>query len=144
MPLRMPENVRLFEYYSYGALTLSIVVAVAVGIVSYAQLPYEVTADPAFRGIFAATLLITLALALPIVGIFILLVWLTARRRSVVARFILALLYAMGLLFMIAGFVLTGAENLAQSIPGIVAAIGQGIALFLIFTGDARPWFTAR
>jgi hypothetical protein len=140
----MPENVRLFEYYSYGTLALGILAAIVIGAVTYARLPYEVTADPAFAGILGVTLLITLLFVMPIIAIYILLVWLTARRRSAVARFILAAFYIMGLLFMMVSIMVTGTEGLAQSIPGIVITIGQGIALFLVFSGDARPWFALR
>lgn len=139
-----PENIRLFEYYSYGTLALGILAAIVIGAVTYTRLPYEVTADPAFAGILGATLLLTLLFVMPIIAIYILLVWLTARRRSAVARFILAALYIMGLLFMMVSIMVGGADALAQSIPGIVITIGQGIALFLVFTGDAKSWFALR
>ena len=76
-----------------------------------------------------------------------LLLWyFTARRASVVAKWIIVVFFVIGALAMIRN-VLTGFQGLVGTLPAvlsIVAVVFQAVAVYLLFRPDANAWFAGR
>lgn len=124
----MPQNVARFEILMY----LSIVMTALIGLLDFSR----------FAPIVGARFIVGM------VGFTIaataLLVWLIARRRQNWARWLLLVLFLVG----IPGYAMAFAE-LAQDATvtttmSIMRVILQAAALYYIFTGAARDWFGRR
>ena len=122
----MPSNVTRFEVLMYLSL--------GIGIVTAALQSQQVAADWRFGlSIQAVVLAVTIAL-----------IWLTARRRQNWARWLFLVLFLIG----IPPFTLSigNALRLNQFLGAL--KIGQlflqGVAFYLIFSGNAVAWFRRR
>jgi hypothetical protein len=118
----MPKNVRLFEFLIYGG-----------GVFTIVTLP--------FRDIELTTPII-IANAIWW-GFIVLLVWLTARRRKNWARwalFSLFLLEVTSLLVTMHYLQLTWQELFIS----VAVILTEGLAYYLVFTGDSHSWFADR
>jgi hypothetical protein len=126
----MPSNVAWFEKLMYGSLVLPIVWA----ILRWQEL----------RPLF---MMVDVTLAIAVIGIsilvFVLLIWLAARRRKGWVRHVLAVLLAVDLLLTLSGVYLNSPYNPLDLMLEILADVMQLVALVLIFTGNARGWFIA-
>jgi hypothetical protein len=118
----MPTNVVWFERLAYASLGLGLL-DLALDLRNLSRL------SPAVNLI--GTLVLTL-------GVVALLIWLVARRRQGWARWAFLVLYLLGLPFFF--------RNLMQqsllSVPiSLLQTVLQGVALYFVFTGDAKAWF---
>jgi hypothetical protein len=118
----MPTNVVWFERLAYASLGLGLL-DLALDLQNLSRLSPAVS--------LIGTLVLTL-------GVIALLIWLVARRRQGWARWALLALYLLGLPFFF--------RNLMQqsllSVPiSLLQMVLQGVALFFVFTGDAKAWF---
>jgi hypothetical protein len=127
----MPSNVVWFERLMYGSLVIMI-------LSSYLTLRREDVTGIEDIGI-SPELLLTVAVAI-VALIWVLLIWLTARRRKGWARYVIAALFALSLFALVQGF----SEALAFPLEGllnVVQLLMTLAALILVFTGNAREWF---
>lgn len=121
----MPSNVTRFEQLAYLSLGIGIVVA---------ALQYPSLSGQAGAGF-------TLFVQAFVLGFLFLLVWLIARRRKNWARWVLLILFLVGIPAYIP---ILSDMLLVSSLSGILSIVQlftQGVALYLIFTGDAASWF---
>ena len=122
----MPRNVRLFEWLMYGTLLLSTVVA-----------PFNDRFHASLAK-FGPGILVAAAVVLALV---ILVIWGIARRRKNWLRWTWLVLFVVGL----PNSVLTGWPELrSHPVNGglfFVTLLMQVVPFYLIFTGDAVPWF---
>ena len=130
----MPSNVAWFERLMYGALLLSLVSGYLV-----AQNEVASVADEA--GLPAAVLFgLVVAIAIIIFAIWVLFIWLAARRRKGWARYVLAALFVIGLVFYVRGYAAI-VERPVEGLVNGVQLVMELVALVLVFTGNAREWF---
>ena len=130
----MPWNVVWFERLMYASLLLAIVGG-------YFVMRREAEPPADHEGLNPAILLgIDVALLTAFLSLWVLFIWLAARRRKGWARYVLAALFLMSLFLYVQNYgevinlPFEGALNAVQLLMGF-------IALVLVFTGDARAWF---
>jgi hypothetical protein len=118
----MPINVVWFERLAYASLALGLL-DLALDFQNLSRL------SPAINLI--GTLVLTL-------GVIALLIWLVARRRQGWARWAFLVLYLFGLPF----FFMNLMQQSLLSVPiSLLQVVLHGVALFFVFTGDAKTWF---
>jgi len=118
----MPTNLVWFERLAYASLGLGLL-DLALDFRNLSRL------SPAINLI--GTLVLTL-------GVIALLIWLVARRRQGWARWAFLGLYLIGLPFFFSNLM----QQSLLSVPiSLLQVVLQGVALFFVFTGDAKPWF---
>jgi Family of unknown function (DUF6404) len=118
----MPTNIVWFERLAYASLGLGLL-DLALDFRNLSRL------SPAINLI--GTLVLTL-------GVIALLIWLVARRRQGWARWAFLVLYLFGLPF----FFMNLMQQSLLSVPiSLLQVVLQGVALFFVFTGDAKTWF---
>jgi hypothetical protein len=127
----MPSNVVRFERLMYLSLGIGIVVAA----LHYQSFSSEV-------GAFLAPFLPFLWSL--VFGVMVLFIWLIARRHANWARWVLLIMFVAG-----AGSYVPVLSRMLQGdpLPGILSIIQyfiEGIALYLIFTGNAMAWFKSK
>ena len=122
----MPRNVARFEQISYIANALGLVIA---------------SLDDArlAAGMGWSFLLIV---QLAVFAILILLIWLIARRRKNWARWVLLALFVFGLPGAWTNISSTFPAHAVVGVLMLVQAALQAIAIFFVFTGNARGWFS--
>jgi di/tricarboxylate transporter len=120
----IPRNVVRFERLMYSSLGLGIVV----------YLPLD------WRFVVAgdATFITVLAI---VVGLYVLVVWLVARRRQNWLRWVLLILLVVGVPFSLKGIYEGYRASPLIAITTTIQDLMQGLALYFVFTRDARPWF---
>jgi hypothetical protein len=118
----MPTNVVWFERLAYASLGLGL----AVLALDYQNLS-RLGAPAAVVGL----------LLLAIAGM-ALLIGLAARRRQSWARWLLLGLFVLGLPYFFSNLL---RQSLISVPLSLAQTVLQGVALFYVFTGDARPWF---
>lgn len=134
-----PDSIVRFDRFFLGSLALGLINSV----VSFQRSQAMLEADPATAELgFGSGFLISIILFS--LGIPLLLWFLISRRASNVAKWILVILTALGLLFMIpmAGEILSGGllENgLTLGVTGL-----QLIAIYFLFQRDARDWLESK
>ena len=116
----MPSNVARFEQLMYLSLGIGIVIAA----LKYQSLP---------SGAYAAFAVLLAMMAL--------IVWLIARRHANWARWALLVIFLVGLVSFIPYLSITLQTNLLSGILSAVQCLVQGMALYLVFTGNAVAWF---
>ena len=94
-----------------------------------------------WQGLVAKAGSVAMVLAIQIItfAIIILLVLLVSRRRSRIAKWVLIISFVIGLVPFVQ--LLRSGQFTGSAIISIVQAALQGIAIVLLFTRDARPWF---
>jgi hypothetical protein len=88
-----------------------------------------------------AELAIAAGLVIVNFGLMLLLIWLIARRRKGWVRYVIAVLFLLGLPYALKS---AQAELMIYPVEGglsVVQLALQGVALVLVFTGNARAWF---
>ena len=127
----MPKNVQRFEWLLYSAI--------ALGLLSLLRNPSALAPILALEStnVFLFAYFIVAFASVEI--LFVVFIWLTARRRKNWARWTLVLFFAAGIPFEI--YQMANEKDHVTVV--IVAAISSmhGLAYFFIFSGDARPWF---
>ena len=72
-----------------------------------------------------------------------LLLWyFTARRASVVAKWIVVILFALGLISLLVNFQRAGLPTGVSGILALVALVMQAAAIWMLFRPDAKAWFS--
>jgi hypothetical protein len=124
----MPSNVVWYERLMYGSLLLGL-----VNVLSVLRREPSLTSDQ---------LIVVIGIVVVIMVVFgVVFVWLVARRRHGWPRYVFAVLAVLGVP---ATVKMVGTDLSAQPLEaGLSAAqlVMQVVALFLIFTGNAREWF---
>jgi hypothetical protein len=123
----MPSNVARFEQLMY----LSIGIGIALSCLQYGSLSQK--DDVTFA----------LIIQLFVFAVLVILVWLIARRQENWARWVLVIMFLAGLLFYIPILSQTLNTSPLLGILSIIRDFIQGIALYLVFTGNAVAWFRA-
>jgi len=124
----MPSNVARFEQLMYLSLGIGVIISVL-------QFSYFESRTG------AGFVLLVQAIVL---AVFVLFIWLIARRRANWARWTLLVMFLLGLIL----FVPIVRETLQRS--PLVAGLNitqlalQAVALYLVFTGNAVDWFKSR
>ncbi|MEO8421043.1 MAG: hypothetical protein ABI457_07610 [Hyphomicrobium sp.] len=127
----MPKNVLLFERLIYGSLFIGLLNIILDGPRQLESPEVQAAGGAPF---FYGVAFITLA-------VFVLLVWLIARRGKNWARWLFAVLFLVGLLPAYQNFLKLLEAHLLVASLCVVQLVLQLAALYFIFTGDARPWF---
>ena len=122
----MPPNVARFEQLMYLSLGISVVAV---------SLDYRPSQLSPLGGV-----LIPLVEAILFV-ISILLIWQAARRHANWARWVLLILFVVAVPLQIAFLNETLKNSLVAGVLEVVSFFLQGVALYLVFTGNATPWF---
>ena len=127
----MPSNVSWFEKLMYTTLLMGI------GLIALDGPRMAAKPEVAASGGLQFMIIVGILTAL----VMILLIWLIARRQKNWARWLLAVLFVLGtipavplLIELIQANPLAGAISFTQTIV-------QVVALILVFSGNARPWF---
>ena len=121
----VPTNVTRFEQLMYLSLGIGIVVS-ALQYEDFVRL-----AGPVFMLIVQGAGF----------GALVLLIWLIARRRKSWARWVYLVLFLIGLPLSIPILGVMLKSNPISAILSIIQVLSQGLALYLIFTGDSANWF---
>lgn len=130
-----PDSIILFERLYLGALALGLVNL----FVSWDRSIALMTSDPgaAALGDPATFILVVFVISF---GVSLTLWYFAARRRSRVAKWILTVLFVLGL-FSLPGSI---AQGVFSGIGGLFAAAAwllQAVALFMLFRPDSNAWF---
>lgn len=124
----MPQNVARFEILMY----LSIVMTVLIGVLDFSR--FAPIVGPRFIvGTVVATVAVTA-----------LIVWLIARRRQNWARWLLLVLFVIGIPGYAMAFFELAQDAIVTTAMSFMRVILQAAALYYVFTGDARDWFHRR
>jgi hypothetical protein len=125
----MPSNVARFEQLMY----LSLGIGVIQSLLRWNQSVAQASAIGGAKFVFFG-LIVTFA-------ILVLIIWLIARRRRNWARWVMLVMFILGLPFSVRMLSrMLPAEPLSVALSS-VQVLAQAIAFFLIFTGNARDWF---
>lgn len=130
----LPDNVKLFERFCYASVLLGFVYSV----LDFQGPPPGMAVDPAVATFAIA---FTVAVIGFFLGLNILLIWLTARRASNVARWNFAVLVILGLVLFVFQIGEISVRNMPAALAFALATILEAIGVVLIFTGDARGHF---
>jgi len=121
----MPSNVARFEILFYLSLLLSV-----------PKVLLDANHMTGLLGLAFMSVILLFACA-----IWILLLWLAARRRMNWARWVLLVFFLVGLVPFLLNLVdIFGTSMLSGSLGTLQLAM-QSVALYLAFTGNSRPWF---
>jgi hypothetical protein len=121
----MPTRLALFERLYYASL--------ALGLVSSA-LQFDRLSKMAPVGFVILVQVLTLA-------VLVLMVWLVARRRKNWARWLMLILFIVGIPLAVPTILKTLQTDILSGGIGVVQIFLQLAALYCVFTGDAREWF---
>ena len=124
----MPSNVVWFERLMYLAILLGL-----VDIYTTAQ--REAVTFP------SAQAWIYVAVAIILTGVYVLLIWLAARRRKSWPRYVLAVLFLLTLAAALVSLPTDLREHPLDVVVNALQCVAEAVALVLIFTGNARAWF---
>ena len=75
------------------------------------------------------------------VGLYILAVWLVARRRKSFAKWLLLVWLGLGVLSTLAGIAMGTPAETATAVVHAIQGVTQALALWFVFSKEARPWF---
>lgn len=132
-----PTSIINFERFYLGALALGVVNSA----MSWSQAQEMLTADPniAAAGLGSGFLITTMA-----IGIIIpLLLWyFIARRGSNIAKWILVVLFGIGLLGLLASFANPLTPGGLTMVLSLATTALQAYAVYLLFQADAVAWLT--
>ena len=121
----MPSNVIRFEQLMYLSLGIGIV---------FSALQFQ-------RLVSQSSVALILTTQAAVLGIMVLFIWLVARRRANWARWVLLVFFLLGLVPFIPYLSQTLQASPLSGSLSIAQLFAQGIALYLIFTGNAVEWF---
>lgn len=120
----MPKHIKYFEWIWLGSLALGIIIA---------ALSYSETV-PAGMEIFAGFIQFF------VFGIILLLVLLTSRKRSNIAKWILVVLFGLGAIFYIPQLAILFHIKIAGVLSSL-QLLAQCVGLYFLFTQESREWF---
>lgn len=125
----MPSNVRNFMLLAYLSL--------AIGIVSTVLHFDEINAMAAAKGMTN----VVIAIDVIMFGLFAGLIAAASFGAQNWARWVFAILFLIGVPFAIFALPTLFQKDAVQAITAIVQTVIQGVAIFFIFTGNAKDWF---
>jgi hypothetical protein len=120
--LLMPKHIKYFEWTWLGSLALGIVLSVTKG--------PEIAAAGSGAQFFAFFG----------VGVSLLLVLLTSRRRSKIAKWVLVVFFAMGLVVYIQNVPAWLGMGF-QGILSLIQVLAQCVGMYFLFTKESRDWY---
>jgi hypothetical protein len=124
----MPSNVTWFERLMY--------VAVLLGLIDiYITFRREQMAFP------SAEAWIMIVVAAILTALYVWLIWLVARKHKGWVRYVLLVLFLLTVAAALVSLPSDLREHPVEFANNILQCIAEGVALFLAFTGNARPWF---
>ena len=123
----MPRNVVIFERLMYTVIALGVLMALL-----------DSARIAALTGVGAGVVLVGSVLSLAIFG---LLVWLAARRRKNWARWILLIVAVIGFFMAYPQLANAFRSNALLGSVHVVQYLMEVVALWFVFTGDAKDWF---
>jgi hypothetical protein len=131
-----PQSIVWFERCFLGAIGIGVVNSA----LNWSKMQDAVAATPGASVLPGGFLIGTM-----VVGIIINLVlwYFTARRRSNVAKWIIVVFFALGLLGLVRTLV-TGIAAPTMNIFAYVALALQAVGVYLLFQSDAKAWFAGR
>jgi hypothetical protein len=94
----------------------------------------------ALRPIASGSAILAVAVAI-IFGVYLLLMWLIARRRSVVAKWIYVVLTVLSLAASLPQFLEIGDATLVAAVMTVVSSVLGIVSIYLLFRPDTRGWF---
>jgi predicted membrane channel-forming protein YqfA (hemolysin III family) len=121
----MPSNVARFEQLMYLSLGIGIIVSVLE--FSY----FQSQANVGFILFIQAFVL----------ALFVLFIWLIARRRANWARWTFLVIFLLGLIPYVPNAIELLQRNPVSGGLNLVQLVLQAVALYLVFTGNAANWF---
>ena len=121
----MPSNVARFEQLMYLSLGIGIIVSVLQ--FSY----FQSQANVGFILFIQAFVL----------ALFVLFIWLIARRRANWARWTFLVIFLLGLIPYVPNAIELLQRNPVSGGLNLVQLVLQAVALYLVFTGNAVDWF---
>ena len=121
----MPRNVARVEQLMYVSVGLGILLA---------ALRYD-------EAVAHAGMAFVLIVQGCVFGLFVFVIWLTARRHANWARWVLLVLFLGGLIVYIPDLARVLRVNPLAAALSVLQYFLQGAALYLVFTGDAKVWF---
>ncbi|MGA7956597.1 MAG: tetratricopeptide repeat protein [Xanthobacteraceae bacterium] len=132
-----PSNVVRFEQLMYLALGIGIVGSA----LQYHSLSSEAVAAFGSSEAGAAFMLLLMSFCF---GILVIFIWLIARRHANWARWVFLFMTVAGMGLYVSELGRTLQANPLSGILSIIQYFIQGIALYLVFTGDAAAWFKSK
>ena len=133
-----PQSIVIFERCYLGAWIVGLLNTLANWNATLAT----VNANPASAQLgpsFAVTMLIG---GLAIGAAVTLLLWyFVARRGSAIAKWVVTVFFALGLVFFLLGLARTGLGGGLTAVIGVVQIVLQGIAVAMLFRPDTKAWF---
>jgi hypothetical protein len=124
----MPSNVARFEQLMYASLGLGIIGAVLQ--FSYWQSQTSIGA--------------IVSMQIVIMALFVLFIWLIARRRANWARWTFLVIFVLGLIPYVPNEIALMQRSPVSFGLNLTQLVLQVMALYLVFTGDAVAWFKPR
>jgi hypothetical protein len=124
----IPKNVLRFERLMYLALIIGIVFAFV-----HPGATYRDKFDK--LGSFAVIPVAVLS------GFYVIVVWLIARRRNNIFRWLLLIVFAVVFPLGIVGIVFGNELDTTTSMRSVAQNLLQVLTLYFVFTGDARDWY---
>ena len=126
----VPSNVTWFERLMYVGVLLSLADI-------YVTSRHEQITFPSAEGWVAV------GTGAILTALYVGLIWLVARRRKGWVRYVLVAL----LVLTVAAVLMSLSNDIRQQPVGfavnVLDCLAEGVALYLVFTGNARPWFTS-
>jgi hypothetical protein len=125
----MPSNVTWFERLMY--------VGVLLGLADiYLTARYEQMTFPSTEA------WLTIGTGAILAAVYVWLIWLVARKRKGWVRYVLVALFVLGVVAVLMSLSTDVREHPLGLTVNVLSSLAEGIALYLAFTGNARPWFT--
>jgi len=124
----MPKHIKYFEWTWLGSLAIGIIVS---------SLSYSATVAPGME-IFAGFIQFF------VLGVTLLLVLLTSRKRSKIAKWILVVLFGLGIVVYIPQLAVLFNLGLEYQIVGVLSSLqvlAQCVGVYFLFTQESRDWF---
>ena len=120
----MPKHIKYFEWTWLGSLSLGIIVSA----LSYSEIVG--TGMEIFAGVIQFVTL----------GVMLLLILLTSRKRNNIAKWILVVLFGLGIVFYIPQ--LSSLFNIGFSgVLSSLQVLAQCVGMYFLFTQESRDWF---
>lgn len=135
--MQRPMSIIQFERCYLGALALALV-NTALSWSTYLRIPAVIQAQAMFGNWYLPTTT-AIGFLIPLV-----LWYFVARRASVVAKWIVVVLFGFGVIGLLLGLANGGFATTLAAVLSVVTLVLNAIAVFLLFKPDAKAWFGER
>ncbi len=120
----MPKHIKFFEWAWLGSLVIGIIIS---------GLTYSATVEPGME-VYAAFIQFV------VIGLILLLVLLTSRKRSNIAKWVLVVLFGLGVVAYIPELALLFDLGFAGVLSSL-QLLAQSVGIYFLFTQESRDWF---